>query len=161
VVIQQNSLKLLMMDILMSEICWAHKKWNKIARYIKLVFYFSGFSLQHGYHSTFSTYNNARENRNKPTTTQINVYQPHNATALTKVYYPYNLMKQILIFSVSGYVFSSYSVSNLPVRLQILWTKAFPNFVHSLQFPPPVGMSAYTLYAVVFYTSVVRINIWG
>ena len=27
---QQNSRKLLMMDILMSETCWAHKKWNKI-----------------------------------------------------------------------------------------------------------------------------------
>jgi len=31
VVIQQNSRKLLIMDILMSETCWAHKKWNKIA----------------------------------------------------------------------------------------------------------------------------------
>jgi len=31
VVIQLNSHKLLMMDILMSETCWAHKKWNKIA----------------------------------------------------------------------------------------------------------------------------------
>jgi len=41
VVIQQNSRKLLMMDILMSKICWAHKKWNKIASDIKLVFYSS------------------------------------------------------------------------------------------------------------------------
>jgi len=41
VVIQQNSRKLLMMDILMSETCWAHKKWNKIASDIKLVFYSS------------------------------------------------------------------------------------------------------------------------
>jgi len=40
-VIQQNSRKLLMMDILMSETCWAHKKWNKIASDIKLVFYSS------------------------------------------------------------------------------------------------------------------------
>ena len=39
VVIQQHSRKLLMMDILMSEICWVHKKWNKIASDIKLVFY--------------------------------------------------------------------------------------------------------------------------
>ena len=39
VVIQQNSHKLLMMDILMSEICWAHEKWNKIACFIKLVVY--------------------------------------------------------------------------------------------------------------------------
>ena len=30
VVIQQNSLKLLMMDILMSETCWVHKKWNQV-----------------------------------------------------------------------------------------------------------------------------------
>ena len=41
VVIQQNSRKLPMMDILMSETCWAHKKWNKIANDIKLVFYSS------------------------------------------------------------------------------------------------------------------------
>jgi len=41
VVIQHNSRKLLMMDILMSETCWKHKKWNKIASDIKLVFYSS------------------------------------------------------------------------------------------------------------------------
>ena len=41
VVIQQNSRKLLTMDILISETCWAHKKWNKIASDIKLVFYSS------------------------------------------------------------------------------------------------------------------------
>ena len=35
VVIQQHSRKLLKMDILMSETCWAHKKWNKIASDIK------------------------------------------------------------------------------------------------------------------------------
>jgi len=38
VVIQQNSRKLLIMDIFMPETCWAHKKWNKIADDIKLVF---------------------------------------------------------------------------------------------------------------------------
>ena len=41
VVIQQHIRKLLMMDILMSETCWVHKKWNKIASDIKLVFYSS------------------------------------------------------------------------------------------------------------------------
>ena len=61
VVIQQKSRKLVMMDILMSETCWAHKKWNKIVSDIKLVFYSStitkmhGFSLQHGYHSNPTT----------------------------------------------------------------------------------------------------------
>ena len=44
VAIQQNSHKLLMMDI-MSETCWAHKKWNKIASDIKLVFYSSTLCL--------------------------------------------------------------------------------------------------------------------
>ena len=39
VVIQQNSRMLLMIDILISETCWAYKKWNKIASDIKLVFY--------------------------------------------------------------------------------------------------------------------------
>ena len=47
VVIQQNSCKLLMMDILMSETCWAHKKWNKIASDIKLVFYSSTIEMIH------------------------------------------------------------------------------------------------------------------
>jgi len=41
VVIQQNSRKLLTMDILISETCWAHKKWNKIASDIKLLFHSS------------------------------------------------------------------------------------------------------------------------
>jgi len=41
VVIQQNSRKLLIMDILISETCWTHKKWNKIASDIKLVYYSS------------------------------------------------------------------------------------------------------------------------
>ena len=48
VVIQQNSRKVLMMDILMSETCWAHKKWNKIASAIKLVFYSSTITMMHG-----------------------------------------------------------------------------------------------------------------
>ena len=43
VVIQQHSRKLLMMDILMSETCWAHKKWNKIACDIKLFFLSSSY----------------------------------------------------------------------------------------------------------------------
>jgi len=41
VVIQQHSRKLLMMDILMSDTCWAPKKWSKIISDIKLVFYSS------------------------------------------------------------------------------------------------------------------------
>ena len=41
VVIHQHSRKHLMMDILMSETCWAHKKWNKTASDIKLVFHSS------------------------------------------------------------------------------------------------------------------------
>jgi len=48
VVIQQNSRKLLIMDILMSEIYWAHKKWNKIASDIKLVFYSSTTDVMFG-----------------------------------------------------------------------------------------------------------------
>ena len=39
VVIHQHSHKLLMTDILMSQTYWVHKKWNKIASDIKLVFY--------------------------------------------------------------------------------------------------------------------------
>ena len=43
VVIHQHSRKLLMMDIIMSETCWAHKKWNKVASDIQLVFHSSTF----------------------------------------------------------------------------------------------------------------------
>ena len=48
VVIQQHNRKLLTMDILMSETCWAHKKWNKIASDIKLVFHSSTATMMHG-----------------------------------------------------------------------------------------------------------------
>ena len=48
VVYQQHSRKLLMMDILMSETCWAHKKWNKITSDIKLVFHSSSITMMHG-----------------------------------------------------------------------------------------------------------------
>ena len=44
----QPNQKLLMMDILMSETCWAHKKWNKIAIDIKLVFCSSTITMMHG-----------------------------------------------------------------------------------------------------------------
>jgi len=44
-VIKQNSRKLLIMDILMSETCWAYKKWDKIASDIKLVFYSSTIKI--------------------------------------------------------------------------------------------------------------------
>ena len=47
-VIQQNCRKLVMMDILMSETCWACKKWNKIASDIKLVLYSSTITMMHG-----------------------------------------------------------------------------------------------------------------
>ena len=48
VVIQQHSRKFLMMDILMSETCWAHKKWNKIASDIKFIFHSSTITMMHG-----------------------------------------------------------------------------------------------------------------
>jgi len=48
VVIQQHSRKLLMMVILMSETCGAHKKWNKIASDIKLVFQSTTMTMMHG-----------------------------------------------------------------------------------------------------------------
>jgi len=40
--------KLLMMDMIMSETRWAHKKWNKIASDLKLVFYSSTITMIHG-----------------------------------------------------------------------------------------------------------------
>jgi len=46
-VIQQNSRKLLMKYALMSETCWAHKKWNKISSDINLVFYSSTIFIKY------------------------------------------------------------------------------------------------------------------
>jgi len=46
-VIQHHSRKLLMMDILMSETCLVHKKWNKIASDVKLFFYSSTITMIH------------------------------------------------------------------------------------------------------------------
>ena len=43
-----SSTQLLKMDILMSETCWAHKKWNKIESDIKLVFHSSTIAMMHG-----------------------------------------------------------------------------------------------------------------
>jgi len=48
VVIQQHIRKFLMIDILMSETCWAHKKWNKTASDIKFVFYSSTITMIYG-----------------------------------------------------------------------------------------------------------------
>ena len=48
VVIHQHSLKLLKMDILMSETCWGHNKWNKVESDIKLVFHSSTITMMHG-----------------------------------------------------------------------------------------------------------------
>jgi len=47
VVIQQHSRKPLMMDTLISETCWVHKKWNKISSDIKLLFYSSTITMMH------------------------------------------------------------------------------------------------------------------
>jgi len=52
VVIQRNSRKLLMMDILMSETCWTHKKWkNSKWHQVGLLF--------------FNYHNDARSNKHK------------------------------------------------------------------------------------------------
>ena len=47
VIIHQQSRRLLKMDILMSETCWAHN-WNKITSDIKLVFHSSTIAMMHG-----------------------------------------------------------------------------------------------------------------
>jgi len=46
-VIQQNSHKLLMMDILMSETCWAHKNWNKNSKWRQVGLLFSMYFYIH------------------------------------------------------------------------------------------------------------------
>ena len=56
VVIQQNSHKLLMMDILMSETCWAHKKWNKNSKWHQVGLLFSAITMMHGPINIISKY---------------------------------------------------------------------------------------------------------
>ena len=57
VVTHQHSRRLLKMDILMSETCWAHNKWNKITSDIKLVLHSSTLSESWsllGYYTAYS-----------------------------------------------------------------------------------------------------------
>ena len=76
VVIQQNSRKLLMMDILMSETCWAHKKWNKIASVTKLVFYSS--IIVPSMSSSTKRYHSLRSPHGKPNMQLVRFsYVPH------------------------------------------------------------------------------------
>jgi len=76
----QHGRKLLMMDILMSETCWVHKKWNKIASDIKLVSYSSATNRSAQrcacLHIHTSTY--TRVHKHKPL--QTNVYYTHTHT---------------------------------------------------------------------------------
>jgi len=62
VVIQQNSRKLLLIGILMSETCWSHK-WSKIASDIKLVFYSSTIYSLTSRNSVFKRYSEQDFNR--------------------------------------------------------------------------------------------------
>ena len=78
VVIQQNSRKLLMMDILMSETCWAHK-WNKIASDIKLVSYSSTITMMHG---------PIHIRKDLPSCLQRLVYSTHETNALPDIWTP-------------------------------------------------------------------------
>jgi len=49
VVIQQNSRKIPMMDILMSETCWAHKKWNKNSTWHQVGLLFFNYNNDRNY----------------------------------------------------------------------------------------------------------------
>ena len=55
VVIHQQSRRLLKMNIVMSETCWAHNKWNKITSDIKLVFHSSTPNFVHQIYGEYWT----------------------------------------------------------------------------------------------------------
>jgi len=78
VVIQQHSRKLLMMAILMSETCWTHKKWNKIASDFKLVFHSS--TVNNGVYKT--------HHFRYPDTAQLSAFSLIVFTTDTFLYYP-------------------------------------------------------------------------
>ena len=75
--------KLLMMDILMSETCWAHKKWNKIASDIKLAFHSSTISFPDPFFHQYQrkaerpdirTYTNTHTHSHTHTHTYVHTY---------------------------------------------------------------------------------------
>jgi len=97
VVIQHNSRKLPMMDILMSETRWAHRKWNKKASDIKLVFC---FQIQHLYIS-FHYDNMFPSTDHQPgrlCTTQDKVQ--HGANNILVIWDPIKLTKLSNLFSL-------------------------------------------------------------
>ena len=55
VVIHQHSRKLLKMDILMSETCWAHNKWNKIGKWHQVGLSFINYCKGHTHSLTWHT----------------------------------------------------------------------------------------------------------
>jgi len=92
VVIQQNSRKLLMMDILMSETCWAHQKWNKVASEVKLVFYSSSITMMHGpinirlYNTTpTQPHWNSNTHRTKNNTTNVVIQENSHKLLMTDI----------------------------------------------------------------------------
>ena len=100
VVIHQHSRKLLMMDILTSETCWAHNKWNKIPSDNKLVFHSSTIALPSLHSRSTETLlycATVAENDNKTaslTTTPPNVSSKTlNGNAVTVKYYPASLKR--------------------------------------------------------------------
>jgi len=115
VVIQQQSRKLLMMDILMSETCWAHKKWNKIASDIKLVLYSSTVYVFVGAPHRGTSIITSRRLTNKKAKARYFSYlqwriKPYRGISVTR-YFPANPVALVLHYQWSLH----FTGVNLPV----------------------------------------------
>ena len=117
VVIQQNSRKLLMMDILMSETCWTHKKGNKIASDIKLVFYSSTTILMHGPINTrMNIYKCTKPGLQLPMSTKFRKLAPNIwRSPISKLLHITVLMPKI--FCVTSRIFENVCTSDVDLHV--------------------------------------------
>jgi len=123
VVIQQHSRKLLMMDILMSETCWAHKKWNKIASNITLVFYSSTITMMHGpINIRFMWYLNLYHFQNSRLSTAKTIYGARTVSCSKRA-------REIFLRDKSGQVVQLSTHLHLVPNSRISWAVAlFPPY---------------------------------
>ena len=144
VVFQHHSRKLLMMDILMSETCWAHKKWNKIASDIKLVFYSSTITMMHGpMNVRFMWYLNLYHFQNSRLSTAKTIYGARTASCSKRA-------RQIFRSNKSGQEVQLSTHLHPVPNLRISWPVAlFPPYT----FQACVRKTLYIIFVPGFKTS--------
>jgi hypothetical protein len=140
VVIHQHSRKLQKMDILMSETCWAHNKWNKIASDIKLVFRSSNIRHVCDKHTVqcilfHHMWWAARESLNYPRCAADLAAEPRALTATWQqadCASSCTCVTYLSLCDVAGRKRASYGSNPLWTKLSYLKTQSVPRSKHSL-----------------------------